>query len=236
MKKVLLFAVAACFSLASFAQDGGPEGPVGKKGQSILPAAGDWMLGLDATPYLNYAGNLFNSGNTSPSSAFVNGYQTIFGKYMITDMTAWRGQARIGFNNYSESADDLDSSNTALNITLGFGKEWRKGNRRLQGIYGAEALLNIASNSAKSTIQDIETEQTSGLGLGVGVRGFVGAEYFIFPKLSVGAEFGWGLMFMSQGEGETTVDGNTISKTASSNTISVDTDNANGVLKLLLYF
>jgi len=36
---------------------------------------------------------------------------------------------------------------------------------------------------------------------GISVLGFVGVEYFIFPKISVGAEYTWGLNFWSQGEG-----------------------------------
>jgi len=32
----------------------------------------------------------------------------------------------------------------------------------------------------------------------VGLRGFIGVEYFIFPKISVGAEFGWGFSYTSQ--------------------------------------
>jgi hypothetical protein len=31
-----------------------------------------------------------------------------------------------------------------------------------------------------------------------GVRGFIGVEYFIFPKISVGAEFGWGFAYTHQ--------------------------------------
>ena len=31
-----------------------------------------------------------------------------------------------------------------------------------------------------------------------GLRGFIGVEYFIFPKISVGAEFGWGFSYTSQ--------------------------------------
>ncbi|MGP8215891.1 MAG: hypothetical protein ACLQQ4_10035 [Bacteroidia bacterium] len=32
----------------------------------------------------------------------------------------------------------------------------------------------------------------------VGIRGFIGVEYFIFPKISIGAEFGWGYSITSQ--------------------------------------
>lgn len=39
-----------------------------------------------------------------------------------------------------------------------------------------------------------------GPGFGVGVRGFIGAEYFILPKLSIGGEFGWGIAYVTQGD------------------------------------
>lgn len=47
-------------------------------------------------------------------------------------------------------------------------------------------------------------EHSSGLGFGLGLRGFIGAEYFIIPKFSIGGEFGWGLAFASQGASTTT--------------------------------
>ena len=43
------------------------------------------------------------------------------------------------------------------------------------------------------------TEYKGGLGFGLGLRGFIGAEYFIIPKLSLGGEFGWGLVLNTQG-------------------------------------
>jgi len=43
----------------------------------------------------------------------------------------------------------------------------------------------------------------SGMMFGVGLRAFIGAEYFVLPKLSIGGEFGWGLAFMSYGKAKT---------------------------------
>jgi hypothetical protein len=40
-----------------------------------------------------------------------------------------------------------------------------------------------------------QTSHKSGIGFAIGVRGFIGAEYFIIPKLSIGGELGWGLGF-----------------------------------------
>ena len=59
--KVFLLAIALGLGSFSFAQD--DDVLTGKDGAAILPAAGDWALGFDAAPILNYAGNMLN-GNT----------------------------------------------------------------------------------------------------------------------------------------------------------------------------
>jgi hypothetical protein len=46
----------------------------------------------------------------------------------------------------------------------------------------------------------------SGMTLGIGVRAFIGAEYFIFPKIALGAEYGWGLGFQMMGKGKVTTE------------------------------
>jgi hypothetical protein len=35
----------------------------------------------------------------------------------------------------------------------------------------------------------------------LGLRGFAGVEYFVLPKISIGAEFGWGLGFVTAPRG-----------------------------------
>ena len=68
-----------------------------KKGEAYLPAAGDWSIGVDATPFLTYMGGFFSdSGAMSPSQNFLNANQTIIGKYYKTDKMAYRGILRIG--------------------------------------------------------------------------------------------------------------------------------------------
>ena len=63
MKKTAL-ALALAFGISgAFAQD-----LTSKKGEPYLPEAGDWSIGIDANPLLNYMGNLF-SGNTSINNA-----------------------------------------------------------------------------------------------------------------------------------------------------------------------
>ncbi len=150
-------------------------------------------------------------------------------------------------------------------IGLGGGMEWRRGAGRLQGYYGGMLLFmmsggkdsytygnaidltyqmpvtsdfttplvggGFASGPAASRL----TEVKYGSEMGFGLRGFVGAEYFILPKLSIGGEFGWGLMFSSTGEGTSTSEfwdapnnkvGTTTTTTAKSSMFGFDTDDS----------
>ncbi|MBR9831853.1 hypothetical protein GYB57_06890 [bacterium] len=65
MKKKMFFAVAAVL-ISGVTM--GQEVLTSKKGVPILPEAGDYAIGVDATLFLDYTGNLFNGnlGNTSP--------------------------------------------------------------------------------------------------------------------------------------------------------------------------
>jgi hypothetical protein len=73
------------------------------------------------------------------------------------------------------------------------------------------------------------TKIKNGTQFGIGVRGFIGAEYFVMPKLSIGGEFGCSLGFMSSGkksvemESEGMAPGTPPVETAS--TFTVDTKN-----------
>lgn len=253
MKKSI-FTIALAFGVASaFAQD-----LTSKKGEPILPEAEDWAISFDATPVFNFVGNAFNgnTGNGAPSVNFLNTNQTIIGKQFIDEKSAYRVLVRLGFNNRTFKnnvtditvvtppafptpaptvEDKLSLRNT--NIAIGVGKEMRRGKTRLQGYYGADAMIWISMSSAKYTYGNAMTAipgagqsasptsttwnattgavtNVSGLGsrtlstksgmtFGIGVRGFIGAEYFIFPKISIGAEYGWGIGFQMQGKGKT---------------------------------
>jgi hypothetical protein len=228
-KKVIL--LAAMFAGATcFAQD-----LTSKKGETILPEAGDWAIQLDATPFLNYAGNLFNAGAVAPTANWVNS-GAIAGKYFVDATTAYRVKLNIGMGSVTSKQLVPDASSTATPvpmvedvmkvgttaITLGGGMEMRRGNGRLQGFYGGEVLITMASTKTAYTYGnafdfttlpsqthgvDFSTdvrEIKSGTTIGLGLRGFVGCEYFIAPKMSIGAEYGWGLAVASTGNGSVT--------------------------------
>lgn len=246
---------------------------VTKKGVPILPESGDWAISIDASPILRYIGNLASSTGTNPAPTFnfLSGNHTILGKYYIDSEKAYRLGARLGLASNSSTSkvvfiptpdpiyyvDDV-STTSNTNIGLTFGMEWRKGKTRLQGFYGTEAGLAVSSSSTSNTYGNNLSSynpgsrlvnNTSGTLFGIGFRGFIGAEYFLFPKIAVGGEFGWGLTLRTVGEGKTisenwtgtAVKTNT-SPTGGSTSFGFDSDNLSsifgpaGTFRFTLYF
>lgn len=97
----------------------------------------------------------------------------------------------------------------------------------------------------------------SGFGFSIGARVFIGAEYFLLPKMSLGGEFGYSLAYASSGRTETQLEsigqsnvpgsgGEAVKRTTydsgKSTNFGFDTDNANSLsglsasLRLNLYF
>jgi hypothetical protein len=299
MKKSTLLIAALAFSAsAAFAQD-----LTSKKGETFLPESGDWSIGIDATPVLNYVGNMFNGNtfNNAPTWNHLNANQTIIGKMYTSETSAYRAILRIGMTSTTMTAMTGSATapaptfptpptmvedkfkNGSHFIGLGGGLEWRRGKTRLQGFYGFDGMLSIAGSSQKyeygnalsATVTANSgnetnwaanggnnlttdtygngarvTEWKSGMSFGIGVRGFVGAEYFIIPKLSIGAEFGWGIGYVMTGASSTTTEsvggtgpapGTQTIESGKSSTLMLDTDRnmfgtGNGSLRLNFHF
>jgi hypothetical protein len=157
---------------------------------------------------------------------------------------------------------------------LAFGKEFRRGRTRLQGFCGFEGIIGITTGSTNytygnqytnlntsATTTDFETttalgyassaansrvkQDKTGTGIRIGARGFIGAEYFIFPKLSLGFEFGWSIMYSNVNDGSVSVESfdninnsvknKTLSKSGKSG-FGVDNDNSGGSMLLSFHF
>lgn len=294
MKKKVLFVASLFLATATFAQDG----LTSKKGEAFLPEAGDWAIGFDGTPFLDYAGNWFNgTQNNTVSANWVgnNPPMTIVGKMYKDETTAYRMKVRIGFGSSTlegvndtstttltgEFTDEMKTSNFML--TLGGGIEKRRGNTRIQGFYGGELLLSIGSSGTEYTYADASsgssTATTPNLHIasqydfGTGntayngnagervlknqnggtfilqIRGFVGVEWFLAPKVSVAAEYGWGLMMSSTGAGEIDTEEYTFATgattetlisrkhtTGASSSFGIDTDNNGGQIHIFFHF
>jgi hypothetical protein len=249
MKKGLLI-VAMMIGVTASAQDMNS-----KKGTPILPEAGDWSIGIGANSSLNYFGNLLNGNadNSPMSFDWTNGNDNVItGKMMKDANTAYRVGLRLGFgsttaDNQEVDADgdgvaDFDSveiKNGGSNINLAAGIQMYRGKGRVRGFYGAEANIGLSSAKETWTATDLSVEAKAGSTFNLGVRGFVGVEYFFAPKMSLSGEFGWGLGIESVKGTETTV---TIGSTSSTETggksssFGLDTDNAGAAINLNFYF
>ena len=120
-----------------------------------------------------------------------------------------------------KETDNIKTTDSNFGMALWLGKEWRRGSTRLQGVYGAE--LGLGFGSSKRTIDyglsgeqmyrndddpiaERTTEIKNGSTFMLGARAFLGVEYFILPKISLGAEYGWGLALTTTGESSETIE------------------------------
>lgn len=225
MKKSLFLLFASFSFIAANAQQ-----ITSKKGFPVLPEKGDWSISFGANPLLKYIGDLaFNPGSSVPDvdpATYDNldnrnqiGNVYIVGKKFITDKTAYRAVLGFQFDSKTEKTTTEkaigDQTNvnklrtTNLDLYAGLGKEWRRGKTRLQGYYGADVLLNVAfPNRTKETnsltnFGGFKSEvNNDGTVFGIGAQGFIGAEYFVLPKMALGAQYDMGFMIRFQGRGK----------------------------------
>ncbi len=281
MKKKFFAALIIFSGSFAFAQD-----LTSTKGESILPEVNDWAISFDASPVFSAIGGMFGSKSSNNSNLnWLSKDQTFVGKKFIDKKKAYRLILKFGFIyetdknivtkdngapvNFPTPPEKVEDKRkkSASNIMIGFGKEFRKGTTRLQGYYGADALIWLGTskttysygNEFNSTYNLLPTstnfdsvtssgyysspvgirllENKSGLVFGIGVRGFVGAEYFFLPKISLGLEYGWGIGFQTTGVGGTTeqkidgtptVVGSVYNSTPGSSKFGFDNDMNNG--------
>jgi len=207
-----------------------------KKGLPILPQKGDFAIGASAAPFLDFIGNITKINSTavfsSPASmSFLEPSKMyIYGKYFLDDKTAIRGKFRFASTSKTSSnfvtknggvsgVDMVEDkwTNSTTNILVSAGLEKRRGYGRLQGYYGAEAMLSLMGglkdtytygNEINTTYKTptrtnfnsnvfggstYDTNNSTEAVFGIGLNCFVGVEYFFAPKISIGGEFGWGV-------------------------------------------
>jgi hypothetical protein len=162
---------------------------------------------------------MISDNNAVRLSVFNTGYNNVT-KYEVYDDRLSNPDSTV-FDSYNNS-----SSTTRI----GLGYEFRRGKSRLRGIYGGDALVgwstgnNINYNYGNAMTYDNQapysTEFFASGGVGaqnsplanrvlsvnnsntfsLGVRGFVGVEYFVAPKICIGTEFGWSVNYSNAGK------------------------------------
>lgn len=161
MKKSLLFIAFAALATVASAQD-----MTSKRGVPILPEQGDYALGFDAVPFIEYFGNVLNGTNdqSSPSPWFTQDSPfsyAIYGKKFVAADKAYRARVRLGFGNsklnyevpdkptwtdtvnVNETYGQDESKYSYTAINLGAGVECRRGKGRVQGFWGPEIWVGM---------------------------------------------------------------------------------------------
>jgi hypothetical protein len=221
-------------------------------GKNYLPEKGDMAFGINVKPVLKYVGNVFNSsvdneldylgGEPISTKEYRNDIipdVSVMGKYMLTEN--WGLRANVGMmfgadKKRSYVADDqhaelnpfdetklIDVIKTKKNgMSLLLGAEYRKGNNRVQGVFGMGVLFGVLSekttykyaNAVTSLNQNPTSawysdwaknpyrplEEKTDKGVFYGITGSAGIEWFVAPKVSLGAEVNLSLYGINKGQ------------------------------------
>jgi len=104
-------------------------------------------------------------------------------------------------------------------------------------------------NAADAVGGERVLERANGSTMTLSLRGFIGVEWFLAPKVSVAAEYGWGLAMNSTGDGEEDTEEYAIATggttetlinrkhtTGGNSSFGIDTDNNGGVITIMFHF
>ena len=214
MKKLSLSLVLFALTFSLIAQD---TVLTSKNGIPILPVKGDFSIGIDAVPFFN----IFKDNSSSPGFNFTSSIPMIAMKYFLADNRALRMELAINYRslNYEDFGKDVVSS-----YGVSIGHEWRTGISRVQGYVGVQGGFLYGKSKTTDSDDNVQSEFST---IGVGVEGFLGAEYFVAPKLSIGGQFMWGPVYSVINDIETE-DKTTV--------FDISAKNANGALMLTFHF
>lgn len=207
-----------------------------KNDKQYLPEEGDWAVGVNVIPLLKYIGDGKNEEGFGGGAPFTKGdYKflvpdvSILAKYMLTDNIGLRANLGFMFSSDKDRAyvqddraimDNPLSEDKAIDacryntngMSLNLGIEYRKGSRKVQGIFGAGVLFAFQTKKYSYDWGNELTavNQTPSTGIGyfpyqpregyrlteykengnfyTGLTGSIGVEWFVAPKISLGAE------------------------------------------------
>lgn len=227
MNRIAVTLLAALLPAMAFAQE--------DKEKQYLPEEGDWAIGVNVVPLLKCIGNGLGSENFGGGTAFTAGSErlglipdvSVQAKYMLTDDFGFRANVGLMFGTDKERKyvqDDeafltnpmaeeqvIDARRVNTNgMSLNLGAEFRKGSRRVQGVFGAGVLFAFQKQATRYEYGNVMTavnqlpssafaedayadgyrmlEQKTDGTFYTGLTGSVGVEWFVAPKISLGAE------------------------------------------------
>ena len=296
MKKLLLIAAAICMlPLAAIAQEANgakaekvylPEQGDWSIGFNVVP-----VLKYVGNLFNGTSGNTLESLGGQPITDNMDGYEknnispdvSLTGKYMLTD--EWALRANVGFMVRSDISKSYATDDKALaldpfseakvvdkmrksnhGVSLMLGGEYRKGKKRVQGVFGAGVLFGLKKTkttySYGNEMTSLNQKPTITLGsyngayridtqkgasdVFLGLTGSAGVEWFVAPKISLGAEVNLNLYYVFGGQQWTTSTGYNTSLGAVEQRTNISspgndvfrfgTDNLGGALYMSFYF
>ena len=201
----------------------------------------NFMGGTSTGPRMSFADGLSIFGKY-----YLEADMAVRVKFAFNSISTTKNGYVLDQNVIGATANDMvEDTETAgwSRYAFAVGAEMRRGHGRLQGYYGADFFFEYANGSAANqnasytygnamdaanvspastnfgqTIGGIRTtEVVAGSAMSFGLRGFVGVEYFIAPKISLGGEVGWGVAYQIGNDGsETTEEWDAVSNSVKS--------------------
>ena len=175
MKKLLIFLALANYTLAS-AQITTNAGTFNK------PSEGDTAFEMQFMP------------NLDGTAMFADRGATVTMRKFESESKAVRWSALLDVFDSGVDGSDMEYA-----VGLGYGIENHfEGAERLSTFWGYEAGISYADfvdRESEGEGEDSETDASGVFGVGVGV--FLGADYYILPKVYIGVEMGYGLAVAS---------------------------------------
>ena len=161
MKKSIIVLALAVLGFSASAQD---SLVVNKSGVPVLPKKGDIGIGIDADPFFQYVGNMFNS--TTNNSLDLKKDNTLYFRYFLKDDAAVRVALRIASTSHVEKYYVTDDAATVLDplskrevedrstvknnaYQLRIGYQQFRGYKRLKGFYGADLGFGYENGNVK---------------------------------------------------------------------------------------
>lgn len=248
MKKIISILLIGLSPLVSAgAQENTEQNEGGKATKQYLPEQGDWAIGIDVLPLIKYIGTGNDNLKVGGGSLFTKDSDgkilmpnvSIMGKYMLT--SEWGLRANIGLKLgwetrkfYTEDdkaavlnplgnekvEDKIRDNKSGVSVMLG--AEYRKGERRVQGVFGMGVLFAFMNNKVEydygNKLTSVNQTPTSSLGntqkypvpsgyrilteynkgsdFYAGITGSAGVEWFVAPKISLGAEVNLSIYYL----------------------------------------
>jgi hypothetical protein len=203
MKKIIIAFSLIVFSTVLFAQE-----------ETLKGQEGDWGLSINISGIINDI-RLENDKDA-------NGNYMVFGRKYLKDDAAlrfginvtsdrnkWTNEDSLTLGSGNRALQTVDSSRTRFDFSVLVGYEKHMaGTKRLDPYFAGELMLGRIGNTktdATTTLKDVTgtdktdftRQQDGGFTFGLGV--IAGFNYFIAPKFSLGAEFGFAYTFMKSG-------------------------------------